>query len=65
MNIKKKVVYYNMQGNLDYERQLLNEWNIDDLELIQVTGNNLIDDVKGAESLTLEYIDVTDNALKA
>ena len=65
MMTKKKVVYYNMPGDLDYERQLLNEWNIDDLELIQATGDNLIDDLKGAESLTLEYTHVTGDALKA
>ncbi|ETX12631.1 hydroxyacid dehydrogenase [Marinomonas ushuaiensis DSM 15871] len=56
---KKKVVYYNMPGDLDYERQLLKEWNIEDLELIQVTGNNIIEDIKDANSLTLEYTSVT------
>ena len=61
---KKKVVYYNMQGNLDYENELLKEWGIDDLELIKVTGNNLLEDVKEAESLTLEYINVSGDSLK-
>ena len=65
MSNKKRVVYYNMQGNLDYENQLLKEWNIDDLELIEVTGNNLVEDVKSAESLTLEYTHVSGDALKA
>ena len=64
MNEKKKVIYYNMAGDLDYENQLLQEWNINDLELIQVTGNNLIEDVKEAESLTLEYTQVDADVLK-
>lgn len=64
MKKNKKVIYYNMSGDLDYENQLLQEWNIDDLELIQVTGNNFIEDVKEAESLTLEYTQVDCNALK-
>ncbi|WP_372881766.1 C-terminal binding protein [Psychromonas sp.] len=64
MENKKKVIYYNMQGDLNYETQLLKEWNVDDLELIQVTGNNLIEDIKDAESLTLEYTSVGSEALK-
>jgi len=65
METKKKVVYYNMQNDLDYEYQLLKQWNIDDLDLVQVTGTNLVDDVKDAESLTLEYTHVTDDDLRA
>ncbi|MEL0658637.1 C-terminal binding protein [Psychromonas arctica] len=64
MNEKKKVIYYNMAGDLDYENQLLQEWGIKDLELIQVTGNNLIVDVKEAESLTLEYTQVDADVMK-
>ena len=61
---KKNVVYYNTEGNLDYENELLKEWGVDDLELIKVTGNNLLEDVKDAESLTLEYINVSGDSLK-
>lgn len=64
MSHKKKVVYYNMPGDLGYENQLLNEWDINDLALIKITGNNLIEDVKDAESLTLEYTEVDADTLK-
>ncbi|WP_417595947.1 C-terminal binding protein [Oceanospirillum sp.] len=63
MSQKKSVVYYNMPGDLDYENQLLKEWGIHDLALMQVTGNNLIEDVKDAESLTLEYTEVDADTL--
>lgn len=65
MKEKKKVVYYNMSNDLNYERQLLAEWNIDNLELVKVTGDNLIEDVVDAESLTLEYTEVNANSLKS
>lgn len=64
MSQKKNVVYYNMPGDLNYENRLLNEWGISDLALTQVTGNNLIEDVKDAESLTLEYTEVGADTLK-
>lgn len=62
--IKKKAIYYNMPGDLEYERLLLKEWQVDDLELVQVTGTNLINDVKEAASLTLEYTEVNAEILK-
>ncbi|TCS42349.1 C-terminal binding protein [Reinekea marinisedimentorum] len=61
---KKKVVYYNMPGDLAYERQLLRQWKIDDLELVQVSGQDMLKDVKDADSLTLEYTRVTAEILK-
>jgi len=64
MNSKKKVIYYNMPNDITYEKQLLKEWNINDLELVQVSGNNFIEDVKEAESLTLEYMEVNAETLK-
>jgi len=65
MKDKKKVVYYNMPTDLIYERQLLQEWQIDDLELVEVTGSNLIEDVQEADSLTLEYTEVNAASLKS
>lgn len=44
-----------MADDLSYENQLLQEWQINDLELISRTGNNLVEDVKDADALTLEY----------
>ena len=31
----KKVVYYNVDDTLDFENQLLKEWGVDDIELIE------------------------------
>ena len=31
-----KVLYFNIDDNLDYENALLKEWGIDDLELIEI-----------------------------
>lgn len=33
---KKKVLYYNIDDNLDYERGLLTQWGIEDLELVEI-----------------------------
>ena len=32
----KKVLYFNIDDNLDYENSLLSEWGIDDVELVEV-----------------------------
>jgi D-3-phosphoglycerate dehydrogenase len=61
----KKAIYYNMSGNLDYEMQLLKEWDINDLQLVQIEGSDIINDVKDADALTLEYTTVTDDMLKS
>ena len=65
MATKKKAFYYNMPGELHYENELLKQWGIKDIELIQVYGNNLINDVKDADSLTLEYLTVDSNTLQS
>jgi D-3-phosphoglycerate dehydrogenase len=65
MLTKKKAVYYNMPGDLNYERELLKQWGIEDLELVEVTGDNLIEDVKDADSLTLEYTVVDSSTLQS
>ncbi|MEO9275182.1 C-terminal binding protein [Marinomonas sp. 5E14-1] len=64
MTAKKKVVYYNMPGDLSHEEKLLKQWGITDLELVQVNGNNLLEDVKEADSLTLEYTEVSADTLR-
>ena len=61
---EKKVVYYNMPGDLGYEEKLLEQWGITDLELVQVNGNNLVEDVQEADALTLEFKDVCAKTLK-
>ncbi|MCB5162247.1 C-terminal binding protein [Marinomonas algarum] len=63
MSSKKKVMYYNMPGDLNYEHELLAQWGITDLELIQTTGQDLVADVETAHSLTLEYTEVDEATL--
>ncbi len=60
-----KVLYYNIDDNLDYENSLLKEWGISDIELIEIkdpkgTENFVshINEVK-AEGLVVEYESVT------
>ncbi len=60
-----KVLYFNIDDNLDYENALLKEWGVDDLELIEVkdkeykkTFGEYVRDT-GAEGLVVEYEQVT------
>ena len=60
-----KVLYFNIDDNLDYENALLKEWGIDDLELIEIkdkeykkTFGECVRDT-GAEGLVVEYEQVT------
>ena len=32
----KKVLYFNIDDNLDYENSLIKEWKVDDVELIEI-----------------------------
>ena len=60
-----KVLYFNIDDNLDYENALLKEWGVDDLELIEIKdkeykksfGEYVRD--TGAEGLVVEYDKVT------
>jgi D-3-phosphoglycerate dehydrogenase len=61
----KKVVYYNMNQDLDYEKSLLNDWNVKDLELVAVKGDDPVTDLDGAESVTLEYTEMSQETLAA
>mgnify|MGYP004458978035 CR=1 FL=1 len=61
----KKVLYFNIDDNLDYENSLLSEWGIDDVELVEVKdkeykksfGEYVRD--TDAEGLVVEYDKVT------
>lgn len=60
-----KVLYFNIDDNLDYENALLKEWGIDDLKLIEIkdkeykkTFGEYVRDT-GAEGLVVEYEQVT------
>lgn len=59
----KKVVYYNMPGDIEYEKNLLKEWNIQDIELVQMKGNNLPEDIKEFEGLVTEYTQISEDIL--
>ncbi|MEQ8197164.1 MAG: C-terminal binding protein [Clostridiaceae bacterium] len=50
-----KVVYYNMNQTLDYENQLLEEWNIKDIELVEIKN--------GGKKLKSEYIAQADGIM--
>lgn len=55
-------VYYNIDGGLDYENNLLREWHVSDLRLIGITErnhDNFIGDISGADGLVVEYEQVT------
>jgi D-3-phosphoglycerate dehydrogenase len=60
---KHKVIYYNIDDNLDYENSLLQKWRIEDIELIEMKNNDnsipYTDLVKEAEGLVVEFEDVT------
>lgn len=60
----KKVVYYNMPGDIEYEKSLLNKWNVHDIQLVQMKRNNLPEDIDEFEGLVTEYIQITDDILK-
>jgi len=64
MKENKTAIYYNMPTNLDYEHALLKKWNINNIQLKQVTGDNLIEDVKEADALILEYTQVGGHTLQ-
>ncbi len=66
----RKILYFNIDDNLDYENQLLKEWGVDDLELIEIKdkeykksfGEYVRD--SGAEGLVVEYDKVTEEVME-
>lgn len=60
-----KVIYYNVDDNLDYENELLKKWGISDIELVEIKndpkkdGKSFIDCVKDADGLIVEYEQIT------
>lgn len=60
-----KILYFNIDDNLDYENALLKEWGVEDLELIEIkdkeykkTFGEYVRDTE-AEGLVVEYDNVT------
>ncbi len=60
---KKRVVYLNLSGGLAYERELLREWGIWDLELIEVQDREgvrpLWELLEGAQGAVIGYDQIT------
>lgn len=60
-----KVLYYNIDDNLDYENKLLKEWGAEDVELIEIKDpngtENFVDHINEtkADGLVVEYEQVT------
>jgi D-3-phosphoglycerate dehydrogenase len=67
---KRKVVYYNIDGSLDFENGLLKEWGADDIELVDVKNGGdrdkpeaFLDATKDADGVVVEYFQVTKDVL--
>jgi D-3-phosphoglycerate dehydrogenase len=65
-----KVVYYNVDDTLDFENQLLKEWGINDIELVEFKNNEdrdkpevFLDATKDAEGVVVEYFQITSDVL--
>ena len=57
-----KVVYFNIDDNLDYENSLLKKWGVSDLELVEIkdkTSGKFTEYLQEADGLVVEYEQVT------
>ena len=57
-----KVVYFNIDDNLDYENSLLEQWGVTDVELAEVkdkTSGKFTEYLQDADGLVVEYEQVT------
>jgi len=64
-----KVIYYNVDDTLDYEKKLLAEWGIEDIELVEIKNHDkdvsFIDSVKDADGLIVEYEQITKEVVES
>ena len=60
---KRKVLYYNIDDNLDYENSLLKEWGVDNLELVEVKDKegkkSFVEYAKDFDGVVVEYQQMT------
>ncbi|SFR55558.1 C-terminal binding protein [Anaeromicropila populeti] len=60
---KNKVIYYNIDDNLNFENTLLKEWEVEDIELIEIKNQSneksFVECVKEADGLVVEYEQIT------
>ncbi|MFU0805036.1 MAG: C-terminal binding protein [Pseudoclavibacter caeni] len=65
MTERPKVVYFNIEGGLDYEHELLEDWGVaDDIELVDAhrpdnSDASFLDAAGGADGVVVEYYRVT------
>lgn len=54
---KKKVLYYHIDGHLDFENALLRKWGVADIDLVEAkkTADNIIETARDADGLVVEY----------
>lgn len=65
---KKLVAYYNMPGDIVYEKQLLEEWDVQDIELREVKEektNDMVKTLKEYQGLVTEYTILSEETLMA
>lgn len=60
----KKIVYYNMPSGIDYETELIKEWNISNIEIVNKQGRDVVADLQGYQGLVTEYTDMPKEVLK-
>ena len=65
-----KVVYYNVDDTVDFENQLLEEWGVKDIELVEFKNGEERDNpdafikaVKDADGVVVEYFQITSDVL--
>lgn len=64
-----KVLYFNIDDNLDYENELLKEWGVDNVELIEIKDKEYKKDFishindSGCDGLVVEYEQVTEEVM--
>jgi len=62
-----KVVFFNIDDNLDYENSLLKEWGISDMELVEIKdkeSGKFIEYLQDADGLVVEYEQITRDVLE-
>lgn len=69
--MSKKVVYYNVDDTLDFENQLLKEWGVDDIELIEFKNGEdrdkpeaFLEATKDADGIVVEFFDVNASVIE-
>jgi D-3-phosphoglycerate dehydrogenase len=66
---KRRVLYYNIDDNLDYENMLLKEWSIDNLELVEVKdkegSKSFVEYAYDFDGVVVEYQQITEDIINS